>query len=222
AVCDRHRATLQPEVCALMQHYSTLINRHLMEDSEIAKLCRDIYLKHQAAIELIYKHRPNIENEVFEIIKDTVKSTSQNIIVPDRILPSAKIVNFVVPSWDEFSFQQSAPQDWAFNNRMLVFQFKIIPPKLELWLTLTPGELDIRQAIFNALKGQGITGFINYQPPDNEDWIGLLSRTVSKKIDPEESVSTISREVQLFWQQFLAEELPRIDEAIVQAFGHSK
>ena len=65
-VCDRYRSTLNDEVCTLMQHYSTLINRHLMQDSEIAKLCRDIYLKHQAAIELIYKHRPDLDVEAYK------------------------------------------------------------------------------------------------------------------------------------------------------------
>jgi hypothetical protein len=35
-------------------------------------------------------------------------------------------------------------------------------------------------------------------------------------------ISDIEDDVRQFWQQFLTDELPRIDEAIVQAFGKSQ
>jgi len=97
-VCDLHRATLQPEVCSLMQHYSTLINRHLMQDSEIAKLCRDIYLKHQTALDLIFEHRPDLENEIYDFVKRLIKTASPDQVIFDSAYRTKQTLSFAVPS----------------------------------------------------------------------------------------------------------------------------
>jgi hypothetical protein len=172
AVCDRHRATLQPEVCALMQHYSTLINRHLMEDSDIAKLCRDIYLKHQAAIDLIYQHRPDPNNQVYDFVKKLVKAAPPDKIVFDSDYRTIYTLSFAVPGWDALPFQKTAT-GWTPSQRILLFQFKVEPPILKLVLMLGPGPADIRQDVFNVLKDHNLPGFIGHSPTPKVKWIGL-------------------------------------------------
>ena len=139
AVCDLHRSTLQPEVCTLMQHYSTLINRHLMQDSEIAKLCRQIYLKHQEALDLIYEHRPALETEAYELVKRLVKNAPPDQLVFVHSWSQKKILSFSIPQWDEFLAQQSC-QDWSPSKRILRLQFQVVTGILQLVLTLGPGE----------------------------------------------------------------------------------
>lgn len=220
-VCDRHRATLQPEVCSLMQHYSTLINRHLMEDSEIAKLCRDIYLKHQAALDLIYKHRPDPENQVYDFVRKLVKASPSNQVLFDSDYRAIYTLSFAVPGWDALPFQKTS-MEWPSSFRILRFQFKVKPPILKLVLMLGPGEASIRQSVFDALKDSNIDGFIGQPPTPDVKWIGLTERIITEEISPAMFVSDIEDDVRQFWQQFLQDELPRIDEAIVQAFGKSQ
>jgi hypothetical protein len=216
AVCDRHRATLQPEVCALMQHYSTLINRHLMEDSDIAKLCRDIYLKHQAAIDLIYQHRPDPIAEVQELLRTTVKNTDSEIVVLDHNHAKRGILGFAPPSWDTLPFQKTC-KGWTASGRILIFQFKIDPPKVKLFLTLGPGSNHIRQAVFNILHSSSVEGLVNHQPSPTDSWNAVISRRVSEALDPEvpeDSLDLVAQDLRDFWDTFLQEELPHIVEVI--------
>ncbi|MEM6839951.1 MAG: PD-(D/E)XK nuclease family protein [Cyanobacteria bacterium P01_C01_bin.120] len=219
AVCDRHRATLQPEVCSLMQHYSTLINRHLMEDSEIAKLCRDIYLKHQEALDLIYKHRPSLETEAYELVKRLVKNTPPDQIIFIHSWFQRKILSFASTKWHDLPFQQAGTGWIPKPMRILLLQFKVETPILKLVLILGPGDLTTRQAIFDALENRNILGFTGGRPTSDQGWPHLVERIISEDIRPEMFLSDIEDDVQHFWQQFLTDELPRIDEAIVQAFG---
>jgi hypothetical protein len=217
-VCDRHSATIQPEVCSLMQHYSTLINRPLMEDSEIAKLCRDIYLKHQEALDLIYQHRPDPENQVYDFVRKLVKAAPPDQVVFDSDYRAIYTLSFAVPGWDALPFQKTC-MEWPSSFRILRFQFKVKPPILKLILALGPGEASIRQTVFESLEDHNILGFTGQKPTPDLKWLTLVERIITENISPAMFISDIEDDVRQFWQQFLQDELPRIDEAIVQAFG---
>lgn len=217
-VCDRHRSTLQPEVCTLMQHYSTLINRHLMQDSEIAKLCRDIYLQHKEALDLIYEHRPNLESNTFEIVKNMVKSTPPNIVISDHIWAAINIVGFVVPDWDKLSFQKTC-QGWTTSNRLVIFEFKQVePPILRLHLILGPGDLETRQAIAEVFAKSDLIGRTGHKPVQGQRFNCLVERII-ENISAEESMMDISETLHRFWQSFLKEELPKINDLLFQNFA---
>lgn len=216
---NQYRSTIDSEVHTLIQHYSSLIKRHLMEDSEIAQLCRKIYWQHKEALDLIYEHRPDLEAEVFEVIKDIVhktSSTSKQVVINHTWL-ARKIQGFAIPSWDNLSFQKAFP-GWTSSNRILLFEFEVRQPNVYLMLILGPGELSDRVAIFEALDNQGIIGWTGDKPNKDKGWIVLLRQTVSTNISSDASVSDISEEIQNFWDQFLQNDLPQIDQAIRQKF----
>jgi hypothetical protein len=217
-VCDRYRSTLQPEVCTLMLHYSTLINRHLMQDSEIAKLCRQIYAQHKEALDLIYEHRPDPEAEVFDVLKTVVKDTPANTVVLNHAWFGRRTIGFAIPAWDALPFQKTC-QGWTPTRRILLFEFKLDQQSIWLELNLGPGQLSDRMAVFEALNNQDIIGFTGSKPQEESGWVTLVTRTISGNVSPEASISEIAEEVRSFWQQFLKDELPRINEAIVRAFG---
>lgn len=214
-VCRRYRSTLGSDVHTLMQHYSSLINRHFMEDSEIARLCRQIYWQHKDALDLIYEHRPDPENEIYDFIKKLVKNTPSDQIVFDDGWRARKILSYAVPSWDDLPFQKTCP-GWTSSGRILLLQFIVKPPTLKLILMLGPGESSIRQAVFGALKDCGILGFTGQPPTPEVKWLPLIERIVSESISPDTVISDISEDVHHFWQAFLDHELPKIDVAITQ------
>ena len=220
AVCDLHRSTLQPEVCTLMQHYSTLINRHLMQDSEIARLCRQIYLKHQAALDLIYEHRPALETDAYELVKQLVKDAPPDQLVFVDNWSQRKTLSFSVPQWDTFPAQQSC-KDWSPSERILRLQFIVVSGILKLVLTLGPGDPDIRQSIYQSLADSNVEGFTKQKLDPEVKWLFLIERIISKNISPELFISDIEDDVQHFWKQFLDKELPQINEAVVQALERS-
>ena len=40
-----------------------------MSDSEIAELCRQIYRRHQRALDLIFEHRPDLQKDLADKLK---------------------------------------------------------------------------------------------------------------------------------------------------------
>ncbi|HEY9613262.1 PD-(D/E)XK nuclease family protein, partial [Allocoleopsis sp.] len=69
---EKYKSTLGADVYTLMLHYSHLIRRHIVSDSEIAELCRKIYRKHKQALDLIFEHRPDLQLELSEKLKEIV------------------------------------------------------------------------------------------------------------------------------------------------------
>ncbi|MBD1914389.1 MULTISPECIES: PD-(D/E)XK nuclease family protein [Cyanophyceae] len=212
-LAKRYQSTIGSEVNILMTHYSSLIRRHFMEESEIAKLCRKIYSQHQEALDLIYEHRPNLESEVFEYLKSLVKHTTSEKIVLNHAWLKHKVVGFAVPNWDKYPFQKTC-KGWSSTNRILLFEFALRPPEVKLVLTLGPGDHNNRQAIYDSLVDHKISGFVESQPSSENRWLCLISMIASEKLGPDSSLSEISEDIDKFWQQFLAHELPRINSAI--------
>ena len=190
-----------------------------MEDSEIAQLCRKIYWQHKEALDLIYEHRPDLEAEVFEVIKEIVRKTSSTLkqVVIDHSWFFIKTLGFAIPGWDKLSFQKTS-SGWAKSNRILLFEFKIEKQNVYFILILGPGELSNRVAIFEALNNHGIMGWTDDKPKKNERFAVLMKRTVAGNISPDASITDISKEIQNFWDQFLENDLPLIDQAIMQKF----
>lgn len=216
---NRYRSTIGSEVHTLIQHYSGLIKRHLMEDSEIAQLCQKIYRQHKEALDLIYEHRPDLESDVFEVVKNIVRKTSSTSkqVVINHSWFFIKTLGFAIPSWDNLSFQKTS-SGWTKSNRILLFEFKIEKQKVDLILILGPGELSNRVAIFEALNNRGIIGWTDDKPEKNKKYVALMRKTVVGNISPDASISEIDEEIQNFWDQFLQNDLPLINEAIIQKF----
>jgi PD-(D/E)XK nuclease superfamily len=68
-VSTQYSAQMNNDVQSLMIHYSNLIKRHIMSDSEIAQLCRKIYKQHRQALDLIYEHRPDFQSEISDLLQ---------------------------------------------------------------------------------------------------------------------------------------------------------
>jgi hypothetical protein len=185
----------------------------------IPQLCQKIYIQHREALDLIYEHRPDLVSDVFEITKDLVLGTSSKKVIKNHIWASSKSIGFVMPNWDEMPFQKTCPKWTPATQRILIFELKVHPPNVNLYLTLGPGELSNRRAIFDALSGNRITGFVGQRPEKETGWICLLKQVVSENVTPEASLTDISQDLNNFWQRFLAVDLPRINQAIMQGLS---
>jgi PD-(D/E)XK nuclease superfamily len=220
-ICNRYQSTIGSDVLTLMQHYSSLLNRHMMENSEIARLCRQIYAQHKEALDLIYEHRPDLANEIYDFLRKLVKNTPSDQIVFDNGLRERKILSYAIPSWDNLPFQKTC-KGWTPSRRILLLQFVVEPPNLTLVLMLGPGESSTRQAVFDAIKDGNILGFTHRPPTPEVKWLRLVERIVLASVDQSTLMSDISEDIHCFWQTFLKDELPKIDEAINQKLSSFK
>jgi len=78
SVREARASTLGPDVCALMTHYTTMLRRHMVSESEIAELCRKLYREHKQALDVIYEHRPDRQYDMFEMLKALVADAADS------------------------------------------------------------------------------------------------------------------------------------------------
>ena len=58
-ILETYATRIGPDAATLMGHYLSMLRRHIVSDSDISRLCRDIYEKHRQALDLIFEHRPD-------------------------------------------------------------------------------------------------------------------------------------------------------------------
>ena len=139
AMCLAHESTLGPGVRTLMTHYTAMLRRHIMSESEIAELCRRIYRHHKQALDLIYEHRPDIQWDLAELIKGLIREAgSSHGLVADH--SSKGYLRFGVVEWDAIP-AQLAGRGWTRSRRVLLFEFENAPDRLRLKFIIGPGPL---------------------------------------------------------------------------------
>lgn len=186
-----------------------------MGDSEIAELCSKIYSQHKQALDLIYEHNLNSGSENVEFVKELVKRAKPYGLELDY--RQKNLIRFAVTEWDSLPFQKTCTR-WTRSNRILLFEFKNESPDISLYLTVGPGELSIKQAIYDALQFLDIVGVAETRPAKGEGWHFLVKQPIVDLAEIGDSTKELTDEIEGFWNRFLVRDLPLIKQAIVNQF----
>jgi hypothetical protein len=210
-LCDQHAAQINDEIRSLMTHYSNLIKRHIMSDSEIAQLCRKIYKQHRQALDLIYEHRPDFQSEISDFLQQLIEEDQAHDIVKDDSVK--KMVRFAPKKWDDLIFQKTC-QGWTSSKRTLLFQFWNVPEYLGLGLYIGPGDEDLKREIYNVIKQVGIPGIKTKLKIREKNWNEVFAVQILNKSDYEDGdLEEIQRKISDFFQKFLQNDLPEFLKA---------
>lgn len=196
---------LDPALRYALEHYSQILGRHILGDTELEELCKRIYRKHRRALDLIYEHRPDLQDEIRRLLEGLV--TEQQDLVLDE--PS-KHIKFTVKDWDTEAMLFGT--DWTGSCRIMLFQFENRPDYLQLKLVLGPGDSEVRRRLHEMaasggkpLKAQKL----------GAKWNTLYSRSwLSKKDLVEREFEDLETRIQDRWQRFVDADLPRIKAAL--------
>lgn len=140
-------STLGADIQALLRHYVTMLRRHIVSDSEVAELCRKIYRKHKAALDLIYEHRPDLLLNMKEFLVSLIEEEPGERVLLDHSIKN--YIRFRVPEWDGQAGQLSG-HDWTPSKRVLLFEFQNVADSLALKLIVGPGDAGVRQTLYDA------------------------------------------------------------------------
>jgi hypothetical protein len=195
-----------------MTHYTTMLRRYIVSDSEIAELCRKLYREHQEALDLIYEHRPDLQYDLSDMLKELVVETAPTAgLVLDH--STKTYIRFAVEDWDQFPAHLSG-HGWVPSDRILVFEFKNRSDSLSLNLIIGPGPQPVREGIHQALQGQPEL-FNLAGGSTNEKYKTVYKKTILTSRDYEEGDwDSLEAKVRRRWHQFLDEDLPRIRQAV--------
>jgi DNA-directed RNA polymerase subunit F len=216
AVCEiieritaKRASTLGDDVRTLMTHYTQMLRRHIVSDSEIAELCRRIYRKHQKALDLILEHRPDQQAEIRVLLENIVQET------PGLLLDhcSKGYVRFAAELWNNIP-QLRLGSGWTSSGRMLLFEFENLTGVLTLRLHIGPGPDETRQTLFDMAR--------THQPPLkaasktlNQKWNSIYSKPFLKPKDYDDADDEqLEKKIQKHWAEFVGGDLPKIIDIV--------
>ena len=132
---------------AFMNHYAEMLRRHIVGESEIEKLCQQIYRRHKSALDLIYEYRPDQQ----AAIKDYFSRINQ-VHPTNGFRYATKSYIYFIPTRMGFSCFTGKGQSGLQPGRILLFVFLNEPNALKLHLIIGPGPDEIRQKIFKVVS----------------------------------------------------------------------
>jgi len=194
----------------LVTHYTQMLKRHIVGNSEIAELCQRIYKKHQRALDLIYEHRPDPQAAIRNMVIDLIKNAP--VLILESSSRVKEWIRFAFPEWDAPVLM--AGSGWTRSGRMLLFEFANRPNELRLALTIGPGPAETRKKLFEMALAN--------QPPFQDLGEGLLPKHdwvfnvpfLTPEFYEDTSDEEREREIRKRWAQFLEYDLPAIDAVV--------
>ncbi len=187
-----------------------------MEDFELIELARRIYLKYRSALDFIFEHKPDAWSETREKLLAQLPHNPRLTVDPST--DKRVLIRFRPISWSPWQAQLSQGTGWTTqgSNQMLLCEIKPNPKResARIQLVLGPGPKDIRDAIFEAVKSEGVYSQ-GYYPVWTtlliKQWRPLQSEAGT---DPTQSAQTLLKDI----DNFLADDCPRVEKALSKAF----
>ena len=161
---NRRGAGMGEETRMFVSHYKAMIDRHLSDDPEIERICREIYRAHRHALDLIYAHLPDICAETHEQLVEIIEAD------PELVLDDSNktYTRFMSVALDPYVPRQ---EGGSFNEgRVVVFEFENRPDRpLHLKLEMTPCGRDLRAPILEHVREHSDL-FRSIRGVDNGKW----------------------------------------------------
>ena len=218
-VCNDFRLQVSEDIYLSMCHYVDLIRRHIMSESDIAKLCRKIYKQHRQAIDLIYEHRPDVRSDIEEyvgkIIQDFTLAENGNLGKDDS---TQTYIRFSPKEWDSLSFQKTC-YGWTKSKRILLFEFRNFPQRLELNLVIGRGSVERKNDIYELIKNLKISGIRKCIIKKESTWNHIYSVLILTPSDyDDENLEDLQDRIRSVWFNFISSDLKIIREEIYDLF----
>ncbi len=215
-ICEEQKSNICDEIHIPIRHYIDLIRRHIMSESDIAQLCRKIYKQHRQAIDLIYEHRPDLRSDIEETLLATIREYSASMNL-DKDDSSQKWIRFAPKEWDRLVFQNSCSR-WTTSKRILLFEFWNDSKSLQLRLVAGPGEINVKQNIYDKLKEISVSGIRSCKISE-AGFNQLCIVPILNQTDYEDrSLEEIQERIKSFWVNYSNGDMKVIREAIFKSF----
>ena len=207
-VVKAKQGTTGDEVGLFLQHYASMLRRHIVGESEIDKLCTRIYNKHRQALEMLFERRPDRQSDMRALLERLIKTD------PDFELDTSNktYIRFAPSSWTSPHLRTATP--WTKSGRIVLFQFENLPDSLRLYLSIGPGDPGVRSRIWEAVRSQGDRIFSPTGSLDGK-WCHpfRLDFLSSQDYQPDD-MESIEAKIQERMSSFKATQFPQIDEVI--------
>ncbi len=211
SICQQYQSTMGDDVYTLINHYVSLIRRHLVSSSEIAELCQKIYRQHQQALDLIYEHRPDLQSDISEFLQQIIRDHQQDDLEKDDC--TKRYIRFAPKEWDSLAFPKTC-EKWTSSQRILLFEFVNEPQYLGLHLVIAPSDQEIKQNIYQPIEKLKISGTVKSKLNPG-GWSPIWKLKILDNSDYSEGDwENVQDKIKSSWDKHLNHEVKQIREAI--------
>jgi len=200
SICTSYKSTLGADIYTLISHYSTLLRRHIVSDSEVAELCRKIYFKHKQALDLIFEHRPDLQLEMAE----KITRLASEYIETHKIYVKCYSKGYI----------GFAPKEWQ-EKIPLAFHFENNSTYLAISLLICPWEdKTLRQRIYDlSQKPENLEVFKKKRW--KKHYIIIYQKQILNPKDYEDAnIEELMKKVQEYWDKFIQDDFAKIKNLI--------
>ncbi|MBS1793568.1 MAG: PD-(D/E)XK nuclease family protein [Acidobacteria bacterium] len=212
SLTEKRASTLGGDVRTLMTHYTQMLRRHIVSESEIVELCRRIYKKHKQALDLIFEHRPNEQAAVIELVRSLIESDPALRL--DRCAKT--LIRFAPARWYEIN-EMSQGQGWTQSGQIMLFEVYAEPLKIVLWIG--PGPVESRQKLMDMALNNN-PPFRSQSKTLKQKWNSVFRKNLLSSKDSEDShFEDLQERVEKAWRDFASLDLPKIMSTVEQTMG---
>lgn len=171
--CDK----MSSEIYTAIKHYKEMIERDIMNEDEIKKICKRIYSNHKKAIDLINKHNSDTVKDIAEILQEIIEE--QQDWKPQDSCNS--IIRFITKKLDKMELKYA--YNYVASNQVLIFE--LMNNKNNLSLDIVVGQVqdkdkekkkELCQSISEKIQNSKKTEF-------NKNWAHIASFNILSSDD---------------------------------------
>lgn len=209
------KGLISQSVKFFIEQYLEILRRYIVGNFELEKICREIYYKHQKALDLIFEYKPDIYSEISDYITEVLEQ-HPNVLKDNS---NKTLIRFITEDLDEIIEKKG--NGWTTSNRILLYEIQNKNDKIVVKLIIGPGDDIIRNKIFdianknkNLFKGMKETLSPQYSQIFSKE---LLPKKYIVKFDND--VETIQKRINNELENFINGEMKDIGKLIKQNFN---
>jgi len=196
---------IDSEVEFAVKQYTDVLGRHFMADQQIKTLCEKLYKQHKQAIDLIVSHLPKPKAIVSARLLELVEAESK-LILDDC---SKAYIRFIPKVLDIPYF--NCGKEWTSSKRVFLFEFQIRDTSVLLVIQMGPGDPVRRKYIHDFVLAN--KEVFQVEKKFSELWENLFRKSIIGKLDSGIDQEELIKIIESKWQEFLENDLPRIEKA---------
>lgn len=139
--------TLNEHVLNFVTDYSTVLRRHIVGESQVDKICRQIYRQHKQALDIIFQHKPDLLSDISDYLDSKIDERKGSLISDST---TKSYIRFTTPILD--GLIKKVSEGWTPSKRILLFEFDNSKSKLFLKLMIGPGDQDYRAKLLEFFR----------------------------------------------------------------------
>jgi len=205
---ENRKDMLSENVLNFIEQYKIILRRYVVGNSEIEQICKDLYKKHQKALDLIFQFKPDINLEISEYLQKLLRRKD------DIFIDSAgkTVIRFSTAAIDKKI--KKIGEGWGREKRVLMYEFSNYEKRLALRLIIGPSEQEYRKKLFKFFK-------LNKKLFSYADrTFGVKWHTIYQKnfLLPKDfknaAIDNLKDKIDHQWEEFIKNDLLKIDEYI--------